>query len=755
MKKILFLCVLFIGEVSHAQRWTLLSFACDAGGVHPQFGTQYPDWNQVLSGNTQWVNSGGVCGITDQSESSFLGVRGSTPIPMAKGGKIILTLVNRTGNNRELWTRVSVTDADSPSSYDRGYYNNENPPNGPQPGSHWHTGTPEGGPRNIGGGQTVRHFLNVTDADSVLALHSNPSAGNRTLINVAFRYQASAPGDFVLTGIEYSDEADLAPPPQITDLQSAPRTISQEADATAVELSWSAPADFGTNGGPASGISRYFVYRNGELYALVNGDWMRRYPDHIGFTDNQVVPGASYTYEVTALDQAATGMYPVDLGWLRTMNRRCGNESPRSNAVTVSVPGWTSPTLINPHADLQYQGAFRLPNDGEWGYGLQALTSYPSGNASPAGGEWSGSLYGAGHDERLNIGEFSVPAPVVSSDINQLPRARSLRGFADPYPAAYGGGKVPAGSVSTVRRLAYHPGDAGTPEGIYYTICRYYSGAPASASFGRFNLALTQADGPWHAGAAPGNAGHLPFYYTAKLLMSAPTSWAQGATGGRSLLMGLGWDIAGVGRPSAGPTFAAVAPAESGSLPSMNGVVSAVRLLRYQSADDDNFQWLSSKWELNWNQNNRNNGAAWITGEGKDAVVISAQSTSGDEWYGSDEGASDNHILVDLPNGRDNRNMFKGPNSSRTHQVLKFYNPADFARTAAGTMPLHEPQPYARMDLGGLPLRGEARAVTFDPVRGRLFLAMLVGSEPIVHVWTLNTAPAILPARTRRLRVRP
>jgi hypothetical protein len=72
----------------------------------------------------------------------------------------------------------------------------------------------------------------------------------------------------------------------------------------------------------------------------------------------------------------------------------------------------SAPALIQPE-DLVYQGAFLFPENDAWAYSGHALAYYPPGN----------SLYAATHAHDGYVGEISIPAPVISLLINDLPRA--------------------------------------------------------------------------------------------------------------------------------------------------------------------------------------------------------------------------------------------------------------------------------------------------------------------------------------------
>jgi hypothetical protein len=97
----------------------------------------------------------------------------------------------------------------------------------------------------------------------------------------------------------------------------------------------------------------------------------------------------------------------------------------------------SSSTLIQPK-ELQYQGAFRLPegqgSDEEaesWGYGGDAMTYYPNGDPDGSDDGYSGSIYGTGHNQYNYVSEISIPAPTNSSskNLSELTKAETIQEF--------------------------------------------------------------------------------------------------------------------------------------------------------------------------------------------------------------------------------------------------------------------------------------------------------------------------------------
>ncbi|MCX7669164.1 MAG: hypothetical protein N2439_03730 [Anaerolineae bacterium] len=101
-----------------------------------------------------------------------------------------------------------------------------------------------------------------------------------------------------------------------------------------------------------------------------------------------------------------------------------------------------SSRLIQP-ADLVYLGAFRLPEGAErprtFAYGGNAMTFRPGGDPAGSSDGFPGSLFITGHDrlpygelpDGSQVAEVSIPAPVNSRELADLPIAVLLQDFHD------------------------------------------------------------------------------------------------------------------------------------------------------------------------------------------------------------------------------------------------------------------------------------------------------------------------------------
>ena len=93
--------------------------------------------------------------------------------------------------------------------------------------------------------------------------------------------------------------------------------------------------------------------------------------------------------------------------------------------------------LINPSSDIEYLGAFRLPDERsggtKWNGGGSGMTYYPDGDPGGAADGYPGSLFSVGNRGQSLVSEFSIPAPFISIDkkVEELSVAATLQGFAD------------------------------------------------------------------------------------------------------------------------------------------------------------------------------------------------------------------------------------------------------------------------------------------------------------------------------------
>ncbi len=389
-----------------------------------------------------------------------------------------------------------------------------------------------------------------------------------------------------------------------------------------------------------------------------------------------------------------------------------------------------------PPADLEYRGAFRLPQDGnDWTYGATGLTYYPGSDTGGSADGYPGSLYGMGNDQRCEVSEISIPAPVISphKNIADLNTAATIQPFAPILRGVF----VPADDGLPQRAdIAYLPAQQGQSSGkLYITWGEHYQYEQVpSHAWSELTLSDPRVQGPWYL------AGYEN-YATDDYLFEIPEEWTKASTPGLRLATGRFRDGSLGG---SGPALFAFAPWLDGNPPARNARLSHVTpLLLYgkgyeEDGRDRVMQGYTSADE--WS------GGAWLTAGDRSAVIFAGTKGRGKFWYGFSNGVvwPDNPPFPDFPPAPHNE---RGWWAESFEGVLYFYNPDDLAKVAAGTMAAHEPQPYAELSLEPYLWHITERwqkmhvgAVAYDRERGILYIAepFADGEQPIIHVFALR-----------------
>ena len=348
--------------------------------------------------------------------------------------------------------------------------------------------------------------------------------------------------------------------------------------------------------------------------------------------------------------------------------------------------------LINPSTDLEYLGAFRLPNnttgsqygsDG-WAYGVKGLTHYPEGDSSGPNDGTPGSFFAINHSNEQYVAEISIPAPVNSKNLNELNRAGTLQNFYDLENGMYT-------HEYKETEICYLPkqGSQATDK-LYLSWNDWYNvGDEDRDRYGWSELDLSNSNtqGLWGLGSSntevnPHNVGQF--------LFEIPKSWADLHTPGKLLLAGKyrgGGNADGGCRFGGGPGMHAFGPWNQGNPPVAGTALDQTTLLSYVGchvwsyAPTGDAAKVTDKWE----------GGAWITAGDKNAVVLTGTKGFGEDYYDHGEPA--------LPNGC--TEFSHGYHNLGGHKpYMLFYDPDDLAAVADGTMQPYEPQPYAVLDGG-------------------------------------------------------
>lgn len=429
--------------------------------------------------------------------------------------------------------------------------------------------------------------------------------------------------------------------------------------------------------------------------------------------------------------------------------------------------------LIAP-SDLVYQGAFRLPQGGErphtFAYGGNAMTFKPNGDPSGADDGFPGSLFITGHDRMAygeltdgsQVAEIDIPAPLLSSNLADLPIAGFLQSFHDVAAGFFTG-------LDEIPRIAMQYLDTpATGPKIHLAWGQHLQPDPPAASHAWFSpdLSNPQTQGEWFIGDQDTERVN-------GFMFEIPAAWAAAYTQDRVLATGRfrdgGWG-------GMGPSLFAYRPwiDENGTPPPSGAHLDETVLLRYASAlDSENIEHCldgyqhPDEWE----------GGAWITtGSGKSAVIFAGTKSLGAKyWYGYVNPAGPEYPCVDqdvvgmfpvcrLADGTpcppedlvecQGHADYRGWWSTNFVAQIIFYDPADLARVASGEIESWEPQPYTVMDLEqylfhnpagvdeemlgtGVQRRNRIGDVAFDRLNGILYVLELYAddAQPVVHVW--------------------
>lgn len=462
-------------------------------------------------------------------------------------------------------------------------------------------------------------------------------------------------------------------------------------------------------------------------------------------------------FEVLRASNFPPGTYTFYFGIDTLPNGQVDFDALVYQSVTVIIPQSSSEDLIQP-ADLTYRGAFRLPPDSAnpdygWEWGGRALTYYPEGD--PAGGAdgYPGSLYGAGNDQIMWVGEIGVPAPVISASTNlgQLNTATLLRSFRDIRSGISSLEQLYENRMILYAGLAYLPAlGAQTSAKLYACFGDHFHdpGTPQDTPSHMWtDLALEDNQGAWWISTQT-------LYSVNDYLFEIPSAWADSTAGtaGRYLATGRfregGWS-------GQGPALFAIAPWLSGNPPDSGAVLPAVPLLLYSNTrgeDPTSYTLDNYHHADNWM------GGAWLTSGDKAAVVFLGLKGQGECWYGFADGTrypTDGSPFTNSvpPYPNDDRGWW----STSFQAQLIFYNPADLIAVGGGSLSAWQPQPYAALNLDPYLWRLDkinhpdfnvnqnkhrVGDCAFDRARGLIYIVEYRGDQendrPLIHVFRVE-----------------
>ncbi len=394
-----------------------------------------------------------------------------------------------------------------------------------------------------------------------------------------------------------------------------------------------------------------------------------------------------------------------------------GNDEDTNNS-NIPIPT----QLIQP-SDLEYMGAFRLPDGtGEivnsWEWGGFALTYCPEGDKNGENDGYPGSLYGTGHAWEYRISEISIPKPVISKNkvLSELPRAKTIQKFKDILNIS--NYEIPRVGITYLPKQ-----ENQNSAKLYFCIGQHYQ-EPSDLTHGRCELDLSN---PKKAGNWYIDTPHHE-YCTNDYMFEIPKNWADEYIDGYQLATGRFRDGGWSGQ---GPSLFAVAPWKQGNPPSNGTKLNFKTLLKYTSTEDLDQTQHKMK---NYHNSDEWQGAVWLTKGDKAAVVFVGTKGRGECWYGNQDGP-----CLEC----DNRGWW----STYLDGIILFYDPDDFKKVIEGRSKPYEPQPYTSLNIdkylfhiNSNQQKDHLGAVAFDRDRGYLYIAepYVDKDKPIIHVFKLK-----------------
>lgn len=383
----------------------------------------------------------------------------------------------------------------------------------------------------------------------------------------------------------------------------------------------------------------------------------------------------------------------------------------------IQSPAQPSTGRLN-FEELVYQGAFRVPeasNGESFSYGGQSLAFNPVSNTL-----FVGSL-------RNKVAEVSIPSPVKSNRLEELPMASFVQPFSDPADGRLR--DIADGGVA-LDGLLVHDGR------LYGTGLIYYDATNKQrlSHFGR-PLDLSRTEGlRLHQVGETGKAGFVAGY-----MATVPPEWreALGATAVTGQCC-----ISIISRTSYGPGLFAWNPADLGR----RDPIPATPLLYYPAQHP-----MLGRWE---DTSDLFGGATEVAGvaiiNGTPTVLFAGRNGMGKFCYGV--GSADaRKANTQGTNGEsycfDPTSADKGPHAFPYRLQFWAYDVNDLAAVRAGNRQPWDVRPYAVWPFE-LPPIGDPYprlgAMSYDPAGRRLFVTQMSGDKdgysrrPLLHVFTVR-----------------
>jgi hypothetical protein len=328
------------------------------------------------------------------------------------------------------------------------------------------------------------------------------------------------------------------------------------------------------------------------------------------------------------------------------------------------------------------------------------MTYYPSGDSSGASDGYSGSIFGAGHNQTHYISEISIPAPVISSNksLSDLNTATTLTQFTNVRTGISALEQIYTDSEVNYVGMEYLPAQGSQTSGKLY-LCwgAHFQDSPLDVPSHMWcDINLTNQQGSWRVL----DDVIYTLYSTNSYMFEIPDNWADSYFDGRSLATGRYRDGGWGGK---GPNLFAIAPWDSGNPPTAGTTLPTTTLLRYSSSHPEGYQPGENYQVDNYQDSDEWVGGAWLTKDNKSAVIFMGTKGTGTKsaWYGYANGVvwPEEGPWPDVPSYPYEDRGFWTENFEA--QIL-FYDPYDLISVENGDMQPYEPQPYASINIDNI-----------------------------------------------------
>jgi len=272
---------------------------------------------------------------------------------------------------------------------------------------------------------------------------------------------------------------------------------------------------------------------------------------------------------------------------------------------------------VNPDS-IEYLGAFKVPEgnwDGDnyfsWSYSNGAIAYSPDGDPGNAD-DFSGSLFGIDHVYRTAASEITIPTPVNSRDLDELPRAEYIQhptDISDLYE-------------DIVQELVY----SSSQDKLFWSQGAQSYGDTESPRFGWTEPLLghydneswvpnPQSAGYWHVGDT---------FKTGTILFEIPSVWAANNLDDTDKTLVI-TDSSTTGHAINGMNFYAVAPWAEGDPPPDQTRLDYEAILEYGSNQQNEMH--------RYTRSSSFIGAAWVQDGNSHALILVQKQGYGSIWY--------------------------------------------------------------------------------------------------------------------------